>query len=220
MVGWAWLVVRPDLVIRLGILGLPLAGLALAASTWSRGAWLEPGDAGFEAWVATPAFGAWASASLNATVWLAFGLLALAAALARRAPRGPLAWGTFLGVLGLMVHLVPAGMYRIVWPEGPEAAAAVAANGTYLVWLWFARVTAVAGGALLGWCVLRAGWPGWLGVALAVGIGLMFVRAWHWLEVAGSLVLAVACVGLAWHAWRPRWPAGRQRPAADSRRLG
>ncbi len=183
-----------------------MGGIALAASTWARGPWLSPSDPGFDAWVASSGFAAWSSASLNGTVWLAFGFLALAAALAPGAPRLPLAWGTFLSVLGLMVFLVPMGMYRIVWPLGAETAAAVEAVGTYQVWAAFSFGTILAGVALVALCVLRSGWPPWMGITLAAGGVAASLPWWFPLEVAGTVALAAATLGLTWHVWRTPAP--------------
>ncbi|MGB0653473.1 MAG: hypothetical protein ACPGQL_09765 [Thermoplasmatota archaeon] len=207
------------LPVRLGILLLPLSALAVAVTTPMRGEWLMPDDPGFSEWATSSGFAAWASASLNGTVWLVFGLLALAVALRLAAPRGLLVWGTFLALSGTLVFLPVTGFIAMAWPVAAEAhlagdpgalawLTAVHEGRIFQVWSLFAYVTFLAGFLLLAAAVWRAGWPRWTAVSFGVGAVAISFPWWEALELVGAAVYLVGCAGLAWRVWRPPAAAG------------
>lgn len=178
------------------MLALPLSSWVGLAAVAMRGPMLMPGEAGWEAWVQSSGFQTWLAASLNAAVWLCFGIIALHATL-REIPAKPRFFGAALLLAGTTVFLPVLGLMWS-WPSAPvEAATGAYQQSMVVTWLGFAVATSMLGLLVLAWGLRRS--DPWSAIGLAVAVAA-YVPV-HWAELVGGAALALAFTRLTWRVW-------------------
>ncbi len=185
---------------RIGLLAPPAAGLLWTIGLAVRGPLLDPSDPDWANWAASGAFRTFTSMALNATVWLAFGAIALQHRFDSKAGRFG---GAFL-LAGCCVLLAPLGAIAFTWPTSDATAAYGALeHPTAVVWWSFAKLSFALGAGILGYAMLPTYRIAGAFVAFG-GILWMATLNLHAAPTLGAALFTLGAAAPAWRAWKPK----------------